>query len=591
MRMARVDRALIAGMAVVALAGIGGFTVLNTDRLEAAQEGVFEGPVPRADCGPGSSPETALQGQVPKAERDSGRSTKGYRCNLELLGRYQGEGSSWVSQSYRDCAYMSTRFPSSAKSPGVQVIDVSDPRAPKLATTLTSPAMLGTWETLKVNEARGLLAAVSAPSPGGNGVAFFDVYDIKADCRRPRLLNSLPVPGLTPPANVGGHEGNWSPDGKTYWATFLNAGTITAIDVADPSAPKPLFEGRTSSVNHGLSLSADGTRLYIADVGGLTSGTGGPSGADTPNGMKIFDVSEVQARKPVPQVRLVGSVYWSDGAVGQHAIPVTYAGRPYVVFVDELGEGAARIIDIADETSPRVVTKLKLEIQLPQHEAERQRDVEGNGLFGYDGHYCDVDRQTDPTALACGYFQSGVRVFDISDVSRPKELAYYNPPAQVGRSAELQSSEHANNPVIVTGGTAPLNTDYCSSPPRFVGDQLWVTCQDNGFMALRFTNGAFPVGQRQGGARLLAPRRCASRRSFTIRVREPKGQRLRSARVYVAGKRVKVTRRRGRLRARVDLRGRPKGSFRVRVVARTRSGRRLEDSRRYRTCIPTRRSR
>jgi hypothetical protein len=36
-----------------------------------------------------------------------------------------------------------------------------------------------------------------------------------------------------------------------------------------------------------------------------------------------------------------------------------------------------------------------------------------------------------------------------------------------------------------------LTTDWCTSPPRFVGtDQLWVTCQDNGFLALRFTNGA-----------------------------------------------------------------------------------------------------
>ena len=38
---------------------------------------------------------------------------------------------------------------------------------------------------------------------------------------------------------------------------------------------------------------------------------------------------------------------------------------------------------------------------------------------------------------------------------------------------------------------ADLTADYCSSPPRFVGkDQLWVSCQDNGFMTLRFTNGA-----------------------------------------------------------------------------------------------------
>ena len=46
--------------------------------------------VPRAACGPGSLPETGLQGQVPEHDRASGRSAFGYRCNLELVGQYQG---------------------------------------------------------------------------------------------------------------------------------------------------------------------------------------------------------------------------------------------------------------------------------------------------------------------------------------------------------------------------------------------------------------------------------------------------------------------------------------------------------------------
>ena len=93
--------------------------------------------------------------------------------------------------------------------------------------------------------------------------------------------------------------------------------------------------------------------------------------------------------------------------------------------------------------------------------------------------------------------------------------------------------------------------------------------------------------QRRGasGGVLPTSRRCLSRRRFEIRVKRGRGKaRLRSANVWVAGKRVKVRRRGGRLRAVVDLRGRKQQRVRVRIVARTRGGKVLRDTRVYRTC-------
>ena len=78
-------------------------------------------------------------------------------------------------------------------------------------------------------------------------------------------------------------------------------------------------------------------------------------------------------------------------------------------------------------------------------------------------------------------------------------------------------------------------------------------------------------------------RRCVSRRNFSIRLREPRRGRLRSALVFVDGKRVRILRGR-RLRARVDLRGLPAGRYKVRIVAETTTGRRIVRERRYRTC-------
>jgi ABC-2 type transport system ATP-binding protein len=102
------------------------------------------------------------------------------------------------------------------------------------------------------------------------------------------------------------------------------------------------------------------------------------------------------------------------------------------------------------------------------------------------------------------------------------------------------------------------------------------------------------VGAAGGGGGVLGgTRRCSSRRSFVIRLHEPRRGRLmlRGTRVTVAGKRVKVFRRGGRVRARVNLRGRVAQRVRVKVVARTTKGQVLRDTRVYRTCVPTRKKR
>jgi len=123
------------------------------------------------------------------------------------------------------------------------------------------------------------------------------------------------------------------------------------------------------------------------------------------------------------------------------------------------------------------------------------------------------------------------------------------------------------------------------------GSQVYGPVRAAGVVELHRAGGALPTvvpgtGSAGGGpgGTLPARARCVSRRRFVIRLREPRRGRLRSARVHVAGERVKVRRRSGRLRAVVDLRGVAKRKVRVRVVARTTRGKVLRERRTYRTC-------
>jgi putative cofactor-binding repeat protein len=97
-----------------------------------------------------------------------------------------------------------------------------------------------------------------------------------------------------------------------------------------------------------------------------------------------------------------------------------------------------------------------------------------------------------------------------------------------------------------------------------------------------------PVFVAAGVFRLPSTKRCVSRRSFRIRLRQPRGVTLKEARVFVNGRRVRVVRGK-RLSAPVDLRGLPKGRFTVQVTVTATDGRKLTERRRYRTCTPKRR--
>lgn len=464
-----------------------------------------------ADCGPGSRPETGMQGDVPAADRDSGRSTEGYNCNISQVGGFAGRGAGIVSAGFAHCAYMGTIFPGDllGPAPGVQVLDVSDPANPVPTVNLTEPAMLaGTWESLKVHSGRKLLVGTGVPALTGFGL--LSVYDI-SDCAHPRLLNPGTGTNLQMPLPVTSHEGGFSPDGRTYWASGVAPGLVSAVDLTDPANPRVIWQGIPGLSSHGFGISPDGNRMYLSDNAG---------------GLRVMDISAVQRRDPNPQVPVLAQMSWSDGVATQHSIPVTYDGKPYLFTVDEGGSGGVKLIDVADDANPKIVGGIKLEINLPQNIDSQIASASGGSAFSYESHYCTADRPVDPTALACGWVSSGIRVFDVRNPFAVKEIGYFNPPAMKGRNLERWNSPHAlasvlgfpvlSAPAAIaanergefdpaqamssrTGMAAggDLSTDWCFSPPTWRGNDLWVTCSDNGFLALHLDEDVYTPPKNQ----------------------------------------------------------------------------------------------
>jgi hypothetical protein len=459
--------------------------------------------IPVAHCRSGDKTESGLQGQTTQAEISSRAVDNGFNCNTDLVGSYQGEGASWQVTAWKNCAYFDQRLDPTEAHPGTVVVDVSDPANPKPTTWLSDNAMLDPWESLKVNPTRQLLAAGQRPSTG------FSIYDISGDCKSPIQKSFDNIPGMF------GHSGQWAPDGNTYYVTPLRVDqSIIPIDTSNVSAPKLIACGAGTlgcGANgffvapspdaplpnwHDLEFSKDGNTAYITMFGSSFSSNGNK------NGLLLLDVSDFQSRKTNPAFRIISSLTWDDGSTGaQNALPVTIAGKPYILFSDEGGPGTCtagrsaagfpRLIDISDPKNPRTVAKLQLDIHDPAFCTQALASPmapAGNfflTFFNHSCHYCNVDDVDNAKVAACSCFAAGLRFFDISNVNYVREIAYYKPKAR-GTQA-LKGSQYANS----VPASFVRNFDFATSKVSFPKDRsmpsgdIWATAHDNGFMVVK----------------------------------------------------------------------------------------------------------
>jgi hypothetical protein len=506
----------------LAVATVGVLGLLVSTSIAFADS--FPGSVPKANCGPGDHTESGFQGETTVQERFSGDSERAYNCNLELVGQepqdeFQGAFSQDGPAYSGECAYYGTDR--AATLQGIKVIDASDPQHPRVSAHLTdTPAALNPHETVQTNDRSHLLVA------GQNGGPNFAVYDISADCRHPVLKASINMPGAQ------GHMGAFAPDGRTYYETqsFRGiGGFLYIVDLTDPSHPQMLrpWQFFTDGRPHGLELNPqgfapgvhEGTRLYAGQQGSFPFAGGR-------DGLVIEDVSDYQFRRPNPQIRIVSTLFWDDQGIAEAMIPVKIKGHPYLISTDEAGGasgaggwaaacargaspfGYPQIIDVGDETHPKIIAKLRLEVNDPANcsalLAETPPDPPGtapgtnlpaiSGTTNYSEETCVADNPNNAKMLACSFQNAQLRVFDIRDPTHAKEIAYWK--AGAVRTRVLPAS----------GSWAPgsdRTVDKIAHWVRWVkrngnsqgkgngnGNklELWTVSDGHGFQVLRFTD-------------------------------------------------------------------------------------------------------
>ncbi len=508
-----------------ALALVVALAALSARPGVATAQTPFLGPVPKPHCQPGDRTESGVDGQLTAGERSSGGSTRPYNCNLAIVGEYAGQGAGHQLMWYGHCAYVTTEGYEAGRKgvppllhPGIQVLNVSSQRHPRYVTNLDDPAALYPWEDPAVNSRRALLAAAESWEGAGPQPALA-LYDL-SDCARPRLLFS----GQLPDPDLQAHAGNFAYDGRTYWITSWSKRRLFAIDVSNPRHPKEILDwdfpdheaggAGAHQICHRISLNqftVDGhppdTLLFCGVVGHMVR----PGDFSSGNGLVIYDVSQVQDRRPHPVIRVISSLYWKDGDIAIEPDLAFIDGKPYLGVGDECGSGGCsypksaiaacqaglppfgmeRLIDISNLEKPRLVAQLMLGVDDPRNCSLTEHDITATmGGYGYSVHDCTFDNPLDAKLLACSAHQAGIRVFDIDDPVKPREIAYFVGPAPP-KATEVDPGSLLN---VFQGVSPPINFSWSKAHSRFVWRRgqlyLWVTSSHGGLYTLKFENQA-----------------------------------------------------------------------------------------------------
>jgi hypothetical protein len=242
---------------------------------------------------------------------------------------------------------------------------------------------------------------------------------------------------------------------------------------------------------------------------------------------------------------------------------------------DENGDlGGLWFYDVSDPASPQ----LKGTYRIPQRS---QAELCTAHLFNV------VPLRSEKNVLVASWYKGGTTVVDFTDPSKAQQIAFYIPmdPTMANDpdpATNMWSAYWYNGHAYANNFAARGFDVFTVRHPALAGeiplDHLNPQVQEP-LPAPSRARGPGTITLPPGGR----PARCRSRRGFKIRLKAPRGQKLRSAAIFVGGRRAKVVKGRA-LRRPVRLRSLPRGRVRIDVTLRTTKGRRISRSKTYRFC-------
>jgi hypothetical protein len=360
------------------------------------------------------------------------------------------DGSQFQPLSWLDCAgggqvvvERGTAYVGNMRNPhGTQIIDVSDPKNPRLISEIAMPAgthshkvrvadglMITNREILSSHNARGELP----PEGFRGGLAIYDV----SKPSRPKLISNwntsdVPEPGYARGVHRFDFDGRYAYISPTCDGYIGNI--VMILDLKDPAKPEevgrwwmpgqwtaggetPAWKGAAHKCHHPLRY---GNRLYTSYWHG---------------GFVILDIEDMS--KP----RFVSGLDWSPPFPWPtHTalrIPFKIDNRDFLVVSDEdvvRLEGCPPypsaflwVVDITDEKHPAVISSFQLEDIPPEEQP-----------YATGCHQpCEKVMGTE---IPVAWFAHGLRIIDIARPHAPKEVAHFVPDVPQG-STRVQSND------------------------------------------------------------------------------------------------------------------------------------------------------